>query len=343
MRASELYEDKLSKQQIADIVAAYAEGISYNELARQYEVDRKTIAWHITRQPNYPELRAQHWATAKYEYTGAVNFSRDEIKRMYDMYMAGQSYTAIGRAFGITGENVRHNIERYDPQVGARERTPLYAVSKNITPDAVQHMAYLYGSGMPVKKIAKQYGIDHKTVRYHLGKLPAEQRKDLESSRAAVLGGALRENDDEHRAQLQKTGFWGARGAGCLFLALDTRRICIAHRSEHVEQPNTWGTWGGAIDRGESPETAVEREAREEAGYSGAMKLVPLYVFKHPSGFTYYNYLAIVESEFKPQLDWETQGYSWITYPRWPQPLHPGMKLLLSDPDSIATIKRYTT
>ena len=151
----------------------------------------------------------------------------------------------------------------------------------------------------------------------------------------------LRENDREHSERLRTTGFWGARGAGCLFLAQDTRRILIAHRSKHVEQPNTWGPWGGAIDSNETPEAAVQREAREEAGYNGPLRLVPLYVFRHPSGFTYYNYLALVESEFEPQLDWETQGYVWTQYGNWPQPLHAGMRLLLSDRDSVNTILRY--
>lgn len=326
MRAHELYEGKLSQREIRDIIAAYASGASYNEIARHYGVDRKTIAYHIERQPNYDELRAQHWTNAKYEYTGAVNFSREEIKRMHDMYMAGQSFEAIGRVFGITGGSVANNLQRYDPNITARERTPQYAVKKHITRDTAQRWAELHNSGTSIRQIAQQYGVDRATVRYHLEKL---QQSISENS------------DDEHRQQLQKTGFWGARGAGCLFLALDTRRICIAHRSEHVEQPNTWGTWGGAIDRGESPETAVQREAREEAGYSGGMKLEPLYVFKHPSGFTYYNYLAIVEREFAPQLDWETQGYRWITYPRWPEPLHPGMIVLLNDSGSIATIERH--
>lgn len=282
-------EGKLSGE-IDNIVSMYASGKSYNEIARRYGVDRKTIAWHITRQPNYPELRAQHWSVAPYEYTGAVNFGADEQRRMHEMYLAGHSFEEIGRKFGITGDNAAQNIRKYDPNLAitARERVPLYKPG--------------------ITRIAKR---------------------------------SLEENDDDHRQQLQKTGFWGRRGAGCLFLARDTKRICIAHRSEHVEQPGTWGTWGGAIDGDESPEVAVQREAHEEAGYSGAMKLVPLYVFKHSSGFTYYNYLAVIESEFTPQLDWETQGYKWITYPRWPQPLHMGMKLLLADPTSVATIEQY--
>ena len=152
----------------------------------------------------------------------------------------------------------------------------------------------------------------------------------------------LKENDNDHRTALRQTGFWGRQGAGCIIMAQDTGRFCIAHRSDAVEQPNTWGTWGGAIDSGEDPAAAAQREVREEAGYRGAMRLIPLYIFRHPSGFTYHNFLAIVAKEFKPKMDWETQGYAWVEYGRWPAPLHPGLKAVLSDPDSAETMRRNT-
>jgi 8-oxo-dGTP pyrophosphatase MutT (NUDIX family) len=149
------------------------------------------------------------------------------------------------------------------------------------------------------------------------------------------------ESEAEHRAALEKTGFWGAKAAGCVFMAMDTRRLCLSHRSSQVEQPNTWGTWGGAIDAGEAPEVAAKREVREEAGYDGPMKLVPLFVFRHSSGFEYHNFLALVASEFAPEFDWETQGSSWFKFGQWPKPLHPGMITLLNDPASVDTIKEY--
>jgi 8-oxo-dGTP pyrophosphatase MutT (NUDIX family) len=152
----------------------------------------------------------------------------------------------------------------------------------------------------------------------------------------------LFEDDSKHQQALKQTGFWGRRGAGCIIMAQDTGRFCIAHRSSRVEQPGTWGTWGGAIDEGEDPAQAARRELAEEAGYTGAMRLVPLYVFKHESGFTYYNFLAIVEREFRPKTNWETQGWDWVDYGAWPSPLHPGLKAVLSDPHSVEVMRRST-
>lgn len=152
----------------------------------------------------------------------------------------------------------------------------------------------------------------------------------------------ITESDKEHRAALKQTGFWGKQAAGCLFLATDTGRICIAHRSQGgVEQPGTWGTWGGAIDSGEDPATAVRREVKEEAGYTGKLNLIPLFIFSHPSGFKYYNFLALVDKEFTPITNWETQNSAWFDYGRWPKPLHPGLITLLHDSASTAIIQKY--
>ena len=151
----------------------------------------------------------------------------------------------------------------------------------------------------------------------------------------------ITESDEEHRTALNQTGFWGKQGAGCLFLAKDTGRICIAHRSQAVEQPGTWGTWGGAIDSGEDPAKAVRREVEEEAGYTGQLNLIPLFIFSHPSGFKYYNFLALVDKEFIPITDWETQNSGWFDYGHWPNPLHPGLVTLLHDSTSTAIIQKY--
>lgn len=148
------------------------------------------------------------------------------------------------------------------------------------------------------------------------------------------------EDDHDHDRALQQTGYWGKAGAGCLFGALSTRRFLIAHRSRSVQEPGTWGTWGGAIDRGLTPEQAVRKEVQEESGYHADFRLVPLYVFTDQS-FQYSNFLAIVEDEFDPELNWETQGFKWCKYGEWPAPLHPGLARLLKDTKSDQVLRRF--
>jgi 8-oxo-dGTP pyrophosphatase MutT (NUDIX family) len=156
----------------------------------------------------------------------------------------------------------------------------------------------------------------------------------------------LFESDEDHARALQTNGYWGNQGAGCLFVAKSTGRFLLAHRSVHVEQPGTWGVFGGAIDSGEDPAAAALREAEEESGYNGKIKMIPMYVFNAERGgkvvFKYFNFLAIVPDEFAPHLNWESQGFKWCDFGNWPSPLHFGVLKLLSDPKSINIMKELS-
>ena len=152
-------------------------------------------------------------------------------------------------------------------------------------------------------------------------------------------------NDDhEHRAVLEATGFWGRRAAGCLFVAADSGRLLLALRSRSVQEPGTWATWGGAMDSGETPTQAAKREAFEETQYTGKLKLTPLLVFRADRDgeqvFEYHNFLAEVPSEFEPILDDETEAAQWCKFGEWPAPLHHGLKALLADGPSINAIQQ---
>jgi 8-oxo-dGTP pyrophosphatase MutT (NUDIX family) len=136
------------------------------------------------------------------------------------------------------------------------------------------------------------------------------------------------EDDRLHSQALNDTGFWGRAGAGAVIIARDTGRILLPHRSRSVEQPGTWGVWGGAIDPGEDPELAARREVEEEAGATQVQEMIPLHVFRK-GDFRYHNFLAIVPGEFAPRLNWETQGYKWVDYGDWPRPLHFGLESLI--------------
>ena len=71
--------------------------------------------------------------------------------------------------------------------------------------------------------------------------------------------------------------------------------------------------------------------------------MIPLYVFKHESGFKYYNYLAIVEHEFTPRLNWETESFGWFNLNDLPSPLHFGLSSVLNDQHSLNILNEYST
>lgn len=135
----------------------------------------------------------------------------------------------------------------------------------------------------------------------------------------------------EHEQARKETGFWGRKAAGCIFYCPATKNYGIARRSLEVLEPRTWGTVGGAIDPKEDPEKAVRREVAEELKYTGQFTLRHLWTFKHDSGFEYHNFLATVDEEFEPVLDWENDGFKWLSFSDLLSlQLHPGMKALLT-------------
>lgn len=139
-----------------------------------------------------------------------------------------------------------------------------------------------------------------------------------------------------------ETGFYGKWGAGCIPFSKATKRFLIAHRSNNppprdVEQPGTWGTWGGAGVK--NPEYTVRMELSEETGFSGHFDLLPIFVFNSGS-FRYSNFIAVMDDEYTPRLNWESQGFRWCDFGDWPSPLHFGLKAILADPTSISTMKK---
>ena len=134
--------------------------------------------------------------------------------------------------------------------------------------------------------------------------------------------------------------FWGDRGAGILPCALDDEGVwhyLVALRGPESNEPDTWGVWGGMIDKGEKPETAMKREFGEEAGYDekkdGKIKIITSVLFK-TEGFEYYNYLGVIPKKFTPDLRdadaWETTEAKWVTWDEMLKlKLHFGLKYLI--------------
>ncbi len=122
--------------------------------------------------------------------------------------------------------------------------------------------------------------------------------------------------------------YWGKEAAGCLFIAKDTGRILIAHRSGQVDEPGTWSTFGGKLDIEETPKQAIERELEEETGFTGKYKISHLYTFQDKE-FKYHDYVVIVPFEFNPKLNWENENAEWFDFGDWPDPMHFGLETLL--------------
>ena len=142
--------------------------------------------------------------------------------------------------------------------------------------------------------------------------------------------------------------FWGNEGAGVLPICKTTGKILVAMRSDFVNEPNTWGVFGGKIDnpapggKRETPEEAAKRELEEESGFKGHFEIIPAFIFtSNDKTFKYSNFLGIVEKEFKPKYDWETAYAEWMTLQELIElePKHFGLDNLLRN--SLELIKKY--
>lgn len=120
--------------------------------------------------------------------------------------------------------------------------------------------------------------------------------------------------------------------AGVVFLAKDTGRCLLQLRNSDKRFKNTWGFWGGIMERGETPYECIQRELTEEIGFVPELqKLNPIDVYQSKDKkFYYYSFVAVVDKEFIPKLNGESAGYAWVDIGVWPQPLHNGARLTLN-------------
>jgi len=131
--------------------------------------------------------------------------------------------------------------------------------------------------------------------------------------------------------------FWGNIAAGVLPYCKETKRFLLNYRSEYVNEPHTWGIWGGKLDGDEDIKDAVIREFEEESKYNGNVELIDAYVFKSGGGFEYYNFIGIIENEFIPELDWESENFKWVTLEGLynHDNLHFGLETLLKESENV--------
>ena len=138
----------------------------------------------------------------------------------------------------------------------------------------------------------------------------------------------LSQKGEYHLSSGSDSRFYGNAGAGVLVYCTSTNRFLLGLRSKLVNEPNTWGTFGGKIEGDADPKMAALRELKEETGYNGNVDLQLFDVFQS-GNFKFYNFLGKVEEEFSPTLDWENESAEWFSLNDFPPNLHFGTKRLL--------------
>lgn len=122
--------------------------------------------------------------------------------------------------------------------------------------------------------------------------------------------------------------------AGILFFCRNTRNFLLLYRSKNVVDGSCWCGAGGKIEEGETPEEAARREILEEIGFdTEGLPVRELYTHKSDS-LTFYNYLCVVDEQFFPELNWESDGYVWAPLEDLPKPFHYGFQEILDDPEA---------
>lgn len=146
--------------------------------------------------------------------------------------------------------------------------------------------------------------------------------------------GADEDTPSSAYANTQGARRWGNQGAGILPISKTTGRLLLNFRSQHVNEGRQWGVWGGKVDEDDIT-TAAKREFMEETGYSGNLQMIPAYRYSEP-GFLYQNFIGILDDEFEPELNWESEGFKWVNISELVhiRPMHFGLVALLKNSGS---------
>ena len=127
--------------------------------------------------------------------------------------------------------------------------------------------------------------------------------------------------------------------SGALLYALKSKRFLFLHRA-NGKRNNVWGLVGGTNEGAETPWEGLRREITEEVGDVVIKKTIPLETFvSNDSKFHFHTYLCVIDSEFIPTLNEEHNGYAWVSFNKWPKPLHHGLQNTLTRKSNLTKLK----
>ena len=98
---------------------------------------------------------------------------------------------------------------------------------------------------------------------------------------------------------------------------------------------------GGRNESEEIPYKALLREIEEEIGsVPNIVKSIPLETFvSNDEKFSFHTYLCVVKNEFIPKLNFEHNGYAWVSFNNWPKPLHQGLRNTLQNKQNLTKLQ----
>ncbi len=121
--------------------------------------------------------------------------------------------------------------------------------------------------------------------------------------------------------------------------SLDSKRFLFLHRA-NGKHKNVWGLVGGTTEDLETPWEGLQREIEEEIGVMDIKKTIPLETFiSNDSKFHFHTYLCVIEKDFLPKLNSEHDGFAWVSFGKWPKPLHSGLMNTLNRKSNITKLK----
>jgi len=170
---------------------------------------------------------------------------------------------------------------------------------------------------------------------HHRGQSPMFRSTPCRAGRGGALPGSLERvlaSTDGWTICAQGHRHWGRAGAAGLLIHRDGDgglELLLQHRAWWSHHGGTWGTPGGALHSGESPDAGALREVGEELGLTPQDLVLGAHSVDDHGGWAYTTVLARPTRRFDAadlRLDGESDGVAWVPLAQLAEiELHPGL------------------